>query len=222
MRATIAGQQKRQAVDPIIRRKVQGEYWLTSKTYYMRIIRIVVILLATFAVIFPQLAFADETINTETNTDPTLSYFYNLLAPDVAQADEAILAAAPKNEAQQDPAENETEEILATWKEKQADKWASLPRQPFAIDASAYTAAADECGNNLGVTASGTKVAANRTIACPPEFPFGAKIKIEGQGTFICEDRGGAIKGNHIDIYVETKKEAFAFGRQNLMAEVVE
>jgi 3D (Asp-Asp-Asp) domain-containing protein len=41
-------------------------------------------------------------------------------------------------------------------------------------------------------------------------------------GTYVCEDRGGAIKGTHVDIYMETKKEAFSFGRKNLLAEVVE
>ena len=41
-------------------------------------------------------------------------------------------------------------------------------------------------------------------------------------GTYTCEDRGGAIKGNKIDIYMETKKEAFKFGRQHLTAEIVE
>jgi 3D (Asp-Asp-Asp) domain-containing protein len=40
-------------------------------------------------------------------------------------------------------------------------------------------------------------------------------------GTYVCEDRGGAIKGNKIDIYMLTKKEAFEFGRRNLMAQVV-
>ena len=40
-------------------------------------------------------------------------------------------------------------------------------------------------------------------------------------GTYVCEDRGGAIKGNHFDIYMETKKQAFAFGRRNLIARVV-
>jgi len=41
-------------------------------------------------------------------------------------------------------------------------------------------------------------------------------------GTYVCEDRGGAIKGNHFDIYMPTKSEAFAFGRKNLVAMVVE
>lgn len=115
------------------------------------------------------------------------------------------------------------EKKLARWKEKQAHLWAELETgKRFAINASAYTAAADECGKNDGITASGLVVTENRTLACPPNLPFGAKIAIEGMGVYRCEDRGGAIKGNHIDIYMETKSEAFAFGRQHLEAEIVD
>ncbi len=117
--------------------------------------------------------------------------------------------------------ESRENKTLSRWKEKQARLWKSLPTEPFIINASAYTAAADECGKSDGVTASGLKVAENRTLACPPAFPFGTKIAIEGMGEYRCEDRGGAIKGNKIDIYMETKKEAFSFGRRNLVAEVV-
>lgn len=113
------------------------------------------------------------------------------------------------------------EKMLARWKEKQAHLWKNLPTEPFIINASAYTAAADECGKSDGITASGLKVQEKRTLACPPALPFGTKIAIEGMGEYRCEDRGGAIKGNHIDIYVETKSEAFAFGRRNLTAEIV-
>lgn len=97
---------------------------------------------------------------------------------------------------------------------------ANLPEGKFTINASAYTAAADECGKSDGITASGLKVKEKHTLACPPAFPFGTKLKIDGMGTYVCEDRGGAIKGNHVDIYMETKSEAFAFGRRNLTAEV--
>ena len=117
---------------------------------------------------------------------------------------------------------SKNDKILARWKEKQVNLWKALPTEPFIINASAYTAAADECGKSDGITASGIKVEEKRTLACPPAFPFGTKIAIEGMGEYRCEDRGGAIKGNHIDIYVETKKEAFAFGRRNLTAQVVQ
>jgi 3D (Asp-Asp-Asp) domain-containing protein len=96
-----------------------------------------------------------------------------------------------------------------------------LPKGKFIVNASAYTAAADECGKSDGITASGKKVKENETLACPKSFPFGTKVNIEGYGTYICQDRGGAIKGNKVDIYMETKAQAFAFGRRNLVAEIV-
>jgi 3D (Asp-Asp-Asp) domain-containing protein len=95
------------------------------------------------------------------------------------------------------------------------------PRGTITINASAYTAAADECGKSDGITASGLKVKEQRTLACPPQYPFGTKVKIEGMGVYTCEDRGGAIKGNRFDIYMETKTEAFQFGRRHLLAEIL-
>jgi len=92
----------------------------------------------------------------------------------------------------------------------------------FFINASAYTAAADECGKSDGITASGKKVQERHTLACPKNYAFGTKIKIDGYGTYVCEDRGGAIKVNKFDIYMQTKAEAFAFGRRTLLAQVVE
>jgi len=194
----------------------------------MRIIRLAIALLIAFAVIFPQMASASETAVTDTNIETNSLKNLNFLFPAVAMAAETpapldkIMNTSPQDEDKksEDNARNET--IFAKWKNKQADKWKNLPEEQFVINASAYTASADECGNSKGITASGLKVKENRTIACPQRFPFGLKIKIEGMGTFICEDRGGAIKGNKIDIYMLTKKEAKAFGRRNLVAQVVE
>lgn len=115
------------------------------------------------------------------------------------------------------------EKKLARWKEKQVHLWDKLETgKHFTINASAYTAASDECGKSDGVTASGLKVTEGRTLACPASYPFGAKIAIEGLGEFRCEDRGGAIRGNKFDIYMETKAQAFAFGRQHLEAKIID
>lgn len=111
--------------------------------------------------------------------------------------------------------------VIDNWKVRQSHLWSNLPKGEFTINASAYTASADECGKSDGITASGILVEENRTLACPPEYPFGAKIAIDGMGVYSCEDRGGAIKGNKFDIYMETKAEAFSFGRRNLTAFVV-
>lgn len=114
------------------------------------------------------------------------------------------------------------DKVLAKWKAKQEHLWNKLEvGKRFTVNASAYTASADECGKSDGITASGLKVAEARTLACPGNFPFGTRIAIAGMGEFRCEDRGGAITGNRIDIYMKTKREAFAFGRQQLEAEIL-
>jgi 3D (Asp-Asp-Asp) domain-containing protein len=180
----------------------------------MRVISIFVIVPTLWAMLFPQTALASQTINTNTKTD--FQTEKNISA--------AYLQNAPYNYEGYKPVENlpqtKNEKILAEWRKKQASKFVSLPQGQFVINASAYTAAADECGKSNGITASGIKVHEG-TLACPPQYPFGTKIKIEGYGKFTCEDRGGAIKGNKFDIYMPTKKQAFAFGRRSLTAEVI-
>ncbi|HAS00069.1 MAG: Conserved protein YuiC [Candidatus Moranbacteria bacterium GW2011_GWC2_37_73] len=189
----------------------------------MRIIRLVVALLVMLAVMLPFITLASESPNTEIKTNINLNTIKNFFFPAPALADVAVeeVIAPVVVEPVKTEQEIKNEAILAKWKPKQTQKWNNLPKEKFVINASAYTASADECDNDLGITASGIKVHSG-TIACPPEFPFGAKLIIEGYGTFVCEDRGGAIKGNHIDIYMETKTEAFAFGRRNLIAQVIE
>ena len=48
---------------------------------------------------------------------------------------------------------------------KGTSKNKDLPKGKFTINASAYTAAADECGKSDGITASGAKVKKNETIS---------------------------------------------------------
>jgi 3D (Asp-Asp-Asp) domain-containing protein len=186
----------------------------------MRIIRIIAIataLLGTFIALTVQ---ASETINPDTNTKINKIFLDSFSNKNNPLLQEGVTSNSPV-EVAKTAEELKNEEILAKWKAKQQDKWKSLIMEPFIVNASAYTAAADECGKSDGITSSGIKAKEGRTIACPASFPFGAKISIEGVGTFVCEDRGGAIKGNHIDIFVKTKAEAFAFGRQNLTARVI-
>lgn len=85
----------------------------------------------------------------------------------------------------------------------------------------AYTAAADECGGKSdGITASGTKVTENRTVAAD-HLPFGTRIRINGQ-EYIVEDRFGGGYHNKIDIYMPTKAECFEFGQREIEVEIIE
>jgi 3D (Asp-Asp-Asp) domain-containing protein len=68
------------------------------------------------------------------------------------------------------------------------------------------------CGKSGGITASGTKAQANHTIAADwGILPQGTEVLINGQW-YTVEDRGGAINGNRIDIFVESHEEAMQLG----------
>ena len=70
------------------------------------------------------------------------------------------------------------------------------------------------CGKTDGITASGDKATEGVTVAMDKSMPFGTKIYIDGVGERIVQDRGGAIKGNRIDLYFDSHQEALNFGRQ--------
>lgn len=60
-----------------------------------------------------------------------------------------------------------------------------------------------ECGAlGHGITASGTRAVEGVTVACPRTLPFGTRLAIEGVGVRVCEDRGSAIRGKHLDLFV--------------------
>lgn len=62
------------------------------------------------------------------------------------------------------------------------------------------------------LTATGTTPTPGRTIAVDPlVIPYGTEVVIDGH-TYIAEDCGGAIKGNRIDIVVETHEQALQMG----------
>lgn len=70
-------------------------------------------------------------------------------------------------------------------------------------------------------TATMTWPSRGRTIAVDPQvIPYGSRVYVNGQGPFIAEDTGGAIRGNRLDIYIgegpEAYQEAIQFGRREV------
>ena len=61
------------------------------------------------------------------------------------------------------------------------------------------------------------------TIAVDPKvIPYGTKVYIPQFGrTFIANNTGGAIKGNKIDIFMNTKKECYNWGRKNIEIQIL-
>ena len=84
----------------------------------------------------------------------------------------------------------------------------------------AYCPCSKCCGKTSGRTASGTTATAGRTVAASSKFAFGTKLNIGGH-VYTVEDRGGAINGNKIDIFVNTHAEALQWGVRYLSVSVV-
>lgn len=88
-------------------------------------------------------------------------------------------------------------------------------------EVTAYTASADECGGKTdGITASGEKAKEGVSISAD-NLPFYTKVLINGK-IYTVHDRFGGDYQNRIDIYMQTKEEAVAFGRQQLKVVILE
>ncbi|WZY01409.1 peptidoglycan-binding protein [Bacillus sp. FSL W7-1360] len=91
------------------------------------------------------------------------------------------------------------------------------------MEATAYTAYCNGCS---GVTSTGIDLRANpnqKVVAVDPNvIPLGSRVYVEGYGEAIAGDTGGAIKGHKIDLYMQTKDEAYAFGRRTVNVTVLE
>ncbi len=99
-----------------------------------------------------------------------------------------------------------------------------IKHEPFEeFEATAYCVCPKCCGKWAdGITASGTKATAKRTIAVDSKLiPLGSKVEIEELGTYIAEDTGSAIKGKIIDIYFDTHEEALKFGKQKVNIRII-
>lgn len=84
----------------------------------------------------------------------------------------------------------------------------------------AFTAGYESTGKTpdhpaYGITASGKRVKENHTIASDWDvLPPGTVVYIEDVGIRTVEDRGGKVKGDHIDLYIKELDEALEWGVQ--------
>ena len=78
-----------------------------------------------------------------------------------------------------------------------------------------------------GITASGLKPVRNpngiSTIAVDPNvIPLGTKVYVSGYGLAIAADTGGAIKGNIIDVFLNSHEECISWGRRQVTVQILE
>ena len=71
-------------------------------------------------------------------------------------------------------------------------------------------------------TATGVYPKAGRTVAVDTKYiPHGTVLYIEGVGLRIAEDTGGKIKGNRLDVFVDTKEEAIKKGVKKAKVHII-
>lgn len=109
---------------------------------------------------------------------------------------------------------------------------AAVTQQPGewkTFTATAYCPCEKCCGkwalkrpNGIVYTASGTVAKPGRTIAADWNILApGTVVEIENLGKRIVEDKGGAIKGNRIDIYFGNHERALEYGIQQINVRII-
>ena len=94
-------------------------------------------------------------------------------------------------------------------------------RKTIVMHATAYTDDAKSQGKWVGRTATGRKPQVGVVAVDPRVIPLGTKLYIEGYGNAVAGDTGGAIKGNRIDLFFNTRAEAIRFGRRSVKVHIV-
>ncbi|USK85229.1 G5 and 3D domain-containing protein [Peribacillus asahii] len=91
------------------------------------------------------------------------------------------------------------------------------------VSSTAYTASCNGCS---GVTATGMNLKSNphaKVIAVDPNvIPLGSKVHVEGYGYAVAADKGGAIRGNKIDVFIPSKSEAYRWGVKRVKVRIID
>ena len=107
--------------------------------------------------------------------------------------------------------------------------WSKYPK--LTVTATGYTAGVESTGKSkghpeYGITYSGVKVKRDlfSTVAADLHvFPIGTILFIPGYGYGVVADKGGAIKGNELDLYYETVDDVYnKWGKKKLDIYVVQ
>ncbi len=101
------------------------------------------------------------------------------------------------------------------------------------MTATAYDLSYESCGKHpgqpgYGITASGMRARRGVVAVDTSVIPLGTRLYIEStDGSFtygyaIAGDRGGAIRGNKIDLFMDTRSECLQFGRRSVNVYILE
>jgi 3D (Asp-Asp-Asp) domain-containing protein len=95
-------------------------------------------------------------------------------------------------------------------------------KKTLTVSASAFTA---NCKGCSGITYTGINLKKNphmKVISVDPKvIPLGSKVYVPGYGTAIAADKGSAIKGNRIDVFVPNYNDAIKWGRKTVTVQIL-
>lgn len=105
-------------------------------------------------------------------------------------------------------------------------------KQVLDMRATAYTASFKDTGKHsdhphFGITFTGVKAKKGIIAVDPKVIPLGTRVYVEGVGNTpdygyaLAADTGGAIKGNLIDLYVDTQKESDSWGVKKVKVYII-
>lgn len=87
-------------------------------------------------------------------------------------------------------------------------------KKTIKVQATAYT--------GYSTTSTGQKPVWGSIAVDPRVIPYGTKVYIpQFDKVFVANNTGGAIKGNKIDIYMNTKKQCYDWGRRNIEIQIL-
>lgn len=73
----------------------------------------------------------------------------------------------------------------------------------------------------VGITSDGSKAEKGTIAADIRRYPYGTRMYVPGYGWGEVHDKGSAIKGDHIDIFFPSEKEARSWGRKYLDVTII-
>lgn len=102
--------------------------------------------------------------------------------------------------------------ILKNQEQDASEPMATEPQYLGVFTVSHYCSCSKCCGKTDGITYTGTQATEGRTVAVDPDvIPLGSTVVIDGQ-EYIAEDIGGAIKGNRLDVFMDSHLAALQAG----------
>ncbi|MFA6447408.1 MAG: hypothetical protein WCW31_04110 [Patescibacteria group bacterium] len=118
--------------------------------------------------------------------------------------------------------ENKTQNVKAQSVSEKPQTSSSEAKYTKVVEMTAYTSSVEECDDTPFITADGSHT--RWGIVASNFLPFGTKIRIPdyfGDQVFEVHDRMNKRFSNRVDVWMQTKGEAFQFGKRTLRIEVL-